>query len=196
MLDIRLWTDSSGFLPRLQKLTESLLSIGAHHLGMKDPERVFRELILDSVAPVALGLIRSGRIIDIGCGVGLPSIPLVAILPELRAVLIDERTARIETARAWAEREGVLDRIEIIKGKIERHIPNVSRETDVLVSKGLGGVEKIYGLVEPKQNRFHSLLLYAGDGPDFEAVESHRYQVGGKTRRILVVSHSSMMSTF
>ncbi len=185
-----------GLFPRLKILTDTLLSIGAHHLGVKEPERALQELILDSVAPAALGIIQSGRIIDIGCGVGLPSIPLVAILPELRAVLIDERTARLETARAWAEEIGVLDRIEIVKGKIERRFPNVSRETDVLVSKGLGGVEKIYGLVEPKKNRFRSLLLYSGDGPDSESAASHRYQVGGKTRRILVVSRSALMSTF
>lgn len=185
------WAERSKIFRSVQKLSDHIHSIGSHHLGTKDPVRIFGELVLDSIAPFALGLIDSPRIIDLGSGVGLPSIPLVAIVPGLRAILIDERASRLDTAAEWAKRAGISDRIEIRKGRIERILPDVSRETDLLVSKGLGGKERLAGIIG-SQARFRSALIFSGDSSE----EGHPYRVAGKRRRILLVPRSAFLSTF
>lgn len=140
------------------------------------------ELVLDSVAPEALELIDTNRIVDLGSGVGIPSIPLLAVRPDLFAVLIDERPARLEAAKQWAEAAGVSDRMDTVKGKIQRKLGRITNPQTILLAKALGPPDRVKSLIRP-QVRYKALLCYVAG----KIENGLPYQIGERTRSIAVM---------
>ena len=73
-----------------------------------EPEEAVDRHFLDSLAPVALGLLPQGaRAVDVGTGAGFPGIPLLIARPDLRLTLVDSLNKRLEFLRDVLNRLGL-----------------------------------------------------------------------------------------
>lgn len=59
---------------------------------------------------------RARRIVEVGCAIGYGALHLARGAAEARVVSIDFDAARLERARAFLERAGVMDRVELLHG--------------------------------------------------------------------------------
>lgn len=74
-----------------------------------EPEEAVDRHFLDSLAPVALGLLPQGaRAVDVGTGAGFPGIPLLIARPDLRLTLVDSLNKRLEFLRDVLQSAGPL----------------------------------------------------------------------------------------
>lgn len=90
---------------RLRRLGAGILSAPFRAVGPRDQERLFNEIIIDSLAPFLLGLIRTGdhlRCVDLGCGIGIPMLMLAAVMSDSFFIGIDSATKRIAFGRELA----------------------------------------------------------------------------------------------
>ncbi len=77
---------------------------------------------------------------DLGAGGGLPSLPLLWTMPELRAVLV-EALGKRASFLVWASEElGLADRVEVWSGRAEELAQDPSRRErfDLVVARGFG----------------------------------------------------------
>ena len=76
--------------------------------ALKTPRAVADGHFLDSLAPVAMGLIADGsRIIDVGCGPGLPGLPLRFALENSDVTLVDSQQKRVRFMEAFIAGAGL-----------------------------------------------------------------------------------------
>ena len=96
--------------------------------------------------------IKSGEILDIGCGGGFPSVPIAIEFPEFKVLGIDSIRKKINSINSIKEKLGldnlstICDRVENIKGK----------KFDVITSRAVAELAKItdYALPLLKKNGY------------------------------------------
>lgn len=59
------------------------------------------------------------RLLDVGAGAGAPTIPLVSLRPELRAVLLEPRRRRVAFMRTAVGTLGLREHVEVVEGRLE-----------------------------------------------------------------------------
>lgn len=94
----------------LARFADALLAAPYRAVGPREIDRVLNEIVLDSLAPIVLGLVpdRAGALIlDLGSGTGIPAVPLAVLLSSPRIVAIDSSTKRIAYARDFAAAHGL-----------------------------------------------------------------------------------------
>ena len=67
--------------------------------SLSQPRDLVEVFLLDSMAPLALGIDLSSPLLDAGCGVGFPSLPLKMALPSLEVVAVDASRKKINFLR-------------------------------------------------------------------------------------------------
>ncbi len=88
--------------------------------AVRDIRQMVSRHLLDSLA--VLPLLRSGRLIDVGSGAGLPGIPLAMARPEMRCVLLDSNAKKTRfLIQAAAELE--LSNVEVVHSRVEEYRP-------------------------------------------------------------------------
>lgn len=98
--------------PRLTLFAQRLLEAPFRAVGPKTIDRVLNEIVLDSLAPIVLGLLPQSdsgtspassaprpRILDLGCGPGIPLLPLAIARPGIEWSGIDSAQKRIRFIR-------------------------------------------------------------------------------------------------
>lgn len=109
---------------------------GAHNLvSWKSREELVERHLLDALAARAL-LGERGRLLDVGSGAGLPGIPLLAVRPAWRGVLLEPRQKR------WAFLRLVIRELDLqVRAVQQRYQEYGSAESpfDVVMARALGG---------------------------------------------------------
>ena len=109
---------------------------GAHNLvSWKSREELVERHLLDALAARAL-LGERGRLLDVGSGAGLPGIPLLAVRPAWRGVLLEPRQKR------WAFLRLVIRELDLqVRAVQQRYQEYGSAEGsfDVVTARALGG---------------------------------------------------------
>ncbi|HYV45747.1 MAG TPA: 16S rRNA (guanine(527)-N(7))-methyltransferase RsmG [Myxococcaceae bacterium] len=74
--------------------------------AITDPAEVVEKHLLDSLA-VAAEVAGAGTLLDMGCGAGLPGLPLKVLQPELRVTLVDSVAKKVGFVKAAAAALGL-----------------------------------------------------------------------------------------
>lgn len=109
--------------------------------AVRDTERMVSHHLLDSLA--AVPLFKTGRVLDVGSGGGLPGIPLAIARPDLHVTLIDT-VAKKTAFLAQAKAELGLKNLVVITGRVE----NQRSETgfDTITSRAFSELALFIGL--------------------------------------------------
>lgn len=131
-------------------------------VSRKDTDKIFEHHILHSLSIFHLvGPFSKKRILDLGCGGGLPGIPLSIVNPNSQFELVDSRGKKIEAVQDMASKLG-LSTLNAHWGRVEElKIPKV----DLIISRAVARanvlVEWTQHLMPQKNRRW--LLLKGGD---------------------------------
>lgn len=120
-LDAETWARLSQWMLLLHKM-----SANSNLVGTRDPERMIDELLLDSLAALPL-LPRSGWVVDVGAGAGIPALPLQLARPDLRFTLIEPRQRRVAFLRL-SRRELNIDSLDVFRGRLDEWTSSQSGE--------------------------------------------------------------------
>ncbi len=148
-------------------------------------------LFLDAAALTALIPVGT-TVLDVGAGVGAPTLPLALSRPDLRIELLEPRRRRVAFLRSAVGALGLAPRAKVIEGKLEDEgYPPV----DVAVSRATFAPNEWLVRASAFATRV-VVLLGRGEEPSLEgwAVERAReYRVpsSGAIRRALVVTRSA-----
>lgn len=138
---------------------------------------------LDSLAGVPiLAASPTARIVDLGTGAGLPSLPLKFALPRLRVLLVESIRKKVAFCQEVIRASGVTE-IEAIWGRGEDlgAQSNHHRSYDWAVSRALGAAVDVARLALPFLAPGGRILLYKGEPApeELQALDSFCMEKGG-----------------
>ena len=88
--------------------------------AIRDPAEVARAHVLDSLTAVAVLRDRGiGRILDLGSGGGYPGLPIAAVLPAERVLLVEPIGKKARFLETVVEATGLSDRVEVAAARAE-----------------------------------------------------------------------------
>lgn len=149
---------------------------------------------LDSLAGVtAFEECPAARIVDLGTGAGLPSLPLKFALPGLRGLLVESVRKKVAFCQEVIRATGVTG-IEALWGRGEDlgARPDHHRAYDWAVSRALGASVDVAKLALPFLAPGGRVLLYKGepDTAELQALDSFCTERGGTwERRVVSIPH-------
>lgn len=163
----------------LRAFADELLAAPFRAVGPKTVDRVLDELLIDSLAPVALGLTPSSPAwlgIDLGCGPGIPLIPLALATPGATWIGVDSARKRLDFVSAVASRLGLQDRVRLQEERVGVHgnrLWGVRRETtprpslqplvaraDLVVARGTAPVVEVVAMASGLLSPTGRLLVF------------------------------------
>lgn len=117
--------------PREPVLREMEEQAAREDIPISDPEvgRLLTVLARAATSGISGGGAR--RILEIGTAIGYGTLCLARGAPEARVVSIDTDPERLATARAYLERAGVADRIELVQGAALDLLPDLQGPFDL-----------------------------------------------------------------
>lgn len=113
--------------------------------GIKEPTRIAIEHFVDSLAPIAFGLLRDGAsLIDVGTGAGFPGLPIAIAAPGILVALLDASYKKMVFLNAVRERIG-LTNVELLHGRAEEfaHRPECREAYDIAVARAFGRIDVV-----------------------------------------------------
>ena len=146
--------------------------------ALKTPRAVADGHFLDSLAPVAMGLIADGsRIIDVGCGPGLPGLPLRFALENSDVTLVDSQQKRVRFMEAFIAGAG-LDGAHPVCARAEVLAADAAfrEQFDAAVSRAVASLPVLCGV----------MLAYKGRGAreEADAARGAMAALGGRLLRV------------
>ncbi|RLD99853.1 MAG: 16S rRNA (guanine(527)-N(7))-methyltransferase RsmG [Aquificota bacterium] len=160
--------------------------------SLTQPRDLVEVFILDSLAPLALGIPLASPLLDAGCGPGFPSLPLKIAYPNLKVVAVDSSRKKINFARhivrllKLKDYKPLQERLEDVAAKKE----TFSTVTARALTGGRDALELVASLVSSEGQA----LLYVGREwspsllpPSITLEEHHRYTLpfSGKVRGLV-----------
>lgn len=112
-------------------------------ISRKDIDRLYLHHVLHSLAIARVCAFSSGaRVFDVGCGGGLPGIPLAILFPEARFTLVDSIGKKIRVVEEVSRAIG-LENLTAIHGRAEQ----VPGKFDFVVSRAVTEMKTFVGWV-------------------------------------------------
>jgi len=130
-----------------ERLTELMLEWNERMnlTAITQPERIAVEHYLDSLAPLAFGLIGEGMsVVDVGTGAGFPGLPLAILCPLSLFTLVEATGKKVAYLRQAVKELG-LTNVEIVQGRAEvlAHDRRFREGFDVAVARALGRLDVV-----------------------------------------------------
>lgn len=88
--------------------------------AVRDPKAMIPRHLADSLA--ILPWLKTGPVLDVGCGPGLPGIPLAIVRPELEFVLLDGNGKKIRFVRQAVQELGLAN-VLAVQERVENYRP-------------------------------------------------------------------------
>ena len=129
-----------------QKLLDFLALLAkwnkVHNLtAVRDPDEMVTLHLLDSLA--VLPHLRSGNLLDVGSGAGLPGIPIALARPELKVTVLDSSHKKATFLRQ-AKAELGLDNLEVVCARAEEYQPE--QKFDQVISRAFSDIAEFVKL--------------------------------------------------
>jgi 16S rRNA (guanine527-N7)-methyltransferase len=107
--------------------------------AVREPQQMVLRHILDSLA--VLPYLNGRSLLDVGCGAGLPGLPLAIARPALAVTLLDANAKKIRFVRQ-ATAELVLGNIEAVQARMQEYQPG--RAFDMVISRAVASLDELY----------------------------------------------------
>lgn len=115
-----------------------------HNLtAVRDPYEMVTLHLLDSLA--VLPHIKSGRLLDVGSGAGLPGIPLAIVKPDLQVTVMDSNHKKASFMRQAKAVLGIAN-LEVVCGRVEELHPE--RKYDMVISRAFSDLAEFMRLTD------------------------------------------------
>nr|WP_294840528.1 16S rRNA (guanine(527)-N(7))-methyltransferase RsmG [uncultured Methylotenera sp.] len=162
---------------QIQKLLDYVALIykwnQVHNLtAVREPMEMVTLHILDSLS--VLTHIECKRLLDVGAGAGLPSIPLAICLPELQVTSIDAVQKKVSFMRQVKAELGLAN-FSVIHGRIEEQtVPSkeMPEKFDVIISRAFSEIALFIKLTKHLLSQDGSWLAMKGVVPEHEFKKS------------------------
>ena len=131
--------------------------------AIRDAEQMLSHHLLDSLSIVPY--VRGPRVLDMGCGAGLPGIPLAMARPDLQVVMMDANAKKTRFVQQ-AITELNLDNAEAVHARAEDY--TAPGGFDTVTSRAFSSLEDFLGLAAPYLRKGGQLLAMKGRYPTQE----------------------------
>lgn len=113
-----------------------------HNLtAVRDPNDMVTLHLLDSLS--VLPHIKSGRLLDVGSGAGLPGIPLSIVRPDLQVTVMDSSHKKASFMRQAKAALGIPN-LEVVCGRVEEFHPEI--KYDMVISRAFSDLAEFMRL--------------------------------------------------
>lgn len=156
---------------QLRSLAQDLLNAPFRAVGPRTVELLIDEILLDCFAPVILGILpRDGvcSIVDIGCGAGIPSLPLAMVLDQAQILGIDSTQKKIRFCEEERARLGLAN-LRYLCTRLDRPfrmskdvVQQMKKATHV-VSRGFAKPDETLQLLTELISSGTRIILYTSD---------------------------------
>lgn len=155
-----------------ERLTELMLTWNEqiNLTAITQPERIAIEHYLDSLAPLAFGLIGDGMsVVDIGTGAGFPGLPLAILCPFVAFTLVEATGKKVAYLRQVVAQLGLAN-VEVVQGRAEAlaHDRRFREGFDVAVARALGRLDVVLECTLPFVKIGGCAVAYKGPRADEE----------------------------
>ena len=148
------------------------------------PSQVAELHFLDSLALLRFADFAGKRVIDVGCGAGLPGLPLKIAEPGLRLTLLDSLGKRMQWLQEVTAQLGV--EAECLTARAEEAVATRREQYDIAVSRAVARLNVLCELCLPYVRVGGVLLAMKGERAEEEAQEARRAiaALGGTLEKI------------
>ncbi len=131
---------SVGLVPRLVEFVQLLHKWNATYnlTSVRDMRQMLTRHIMDSV--IIHPYLQGNQVLDVGCGAGLPGIPLAIINPDRNFTLLDSNNKKTRFVKQ-AKLELQLDNITVVTERIEQYRPETGFDT--IVARAFSSIENL-----------------------------------------------------
>lgn len=178
-------------IEQFKMLLEMLLDWNKHMslTGITEPSRVVIEHFVDSLAPIAHGLLHSGMsIVDVGTGAGFPGLPIAIALPDALVALLDASRKKMAYLSAVKECIG-LSNVELLLGRAEQlaHMPEHREAYDVAVARAFGRLDVVLECCMPFVKVGGQTIAYKGPNVfnELSFGEKAAVEFGGAVKNVI-----------
>jgi predicted O-methyltransferase YrrM len=128
--DAILRPEQAAYLERLLPPRDSLLAemeerAAAEGIPVSDPE-------VGRLLGILARATKGRRVLEIGTAIGYGTLWLARSAPGARVVTVDPDAARLEAARGYLERAGVLERVDLVQGEALELLPRLEGPWDLV----------------------------------------------------------------
>lgn len=172
-----------------QRMVEANRSVNL--TAVTEPQEMAVKHFLDSISPVAHNLISPvARVVDVGCGAGMPGLPLKFALPGLRLTLLDSLNKRIRFIEGFLTESGLAE-VRTVAARAEEaaRLPDYREGFDAAVSRAVAGLGALCEYCLPFVRVGGLMIAYKGRSAPEEAKAAARAAktLGGGSPRLFPV---------
>jgi 16S rRNA (guanine527-N7)-methyltransferase len=140
-------------------------------VGPSSPDRIVRELVLDSLVPFPL-LPAGGSLLDVGSGAGLPALPLKICGSEIEFLLVEPVQKRVNFLKHVIRKANLKD-ISVTRGRVEPGAFQLNPAGyDVVTARAVAPFARTIRLCGPHAAPGGMLLTFHGQAPEKVLEES------------------------
>jgi 16S rRNA (guanine527-N7)-methyltransferase len=107
--------------------------------AVRDPRSMVPRHILDSL--VVLPFMTGERLLDVGCGAGLPGLPLAICAPALSVTLLDANSKKIRFVRQAVAELG-LENVNVVQSRMQEYRP--AQSFDMVISRAVASLRELH----------------------------------------------------
>lgn len=151
-------------------------------------------LFVDALHMVSTELVpENARVLDVGAGVGAPTLPMLLMRPDLRALLVEPRRKRVAFLRTAVGSLGLAQRVQVVEAKLDLDAPRALVDAHGAVDVALARATFAPGvwLGLGRQLAPRTLVLTAQEAPPAGALLSVSYAVPSSGAKRVVSAYAA-----